>query len=141
MANPFDDISKLKIPTSELEENQQKLEAKRKARIELLPPRHKKGETFIKGPIPMTWVKEMLKLPASASQMSFVLWFLAGMRKTKTIKINLSRMNDFNISKVTAWRSIHYLEKANLISVDRKPGQKLTVTLLDLGSKEPTILS
>jgi hypothetical protein len=89
----------------------------------------------------MTWVKEMLKLPASASQMSFVLWFLAGMRKTKTIKINLSRMNDFNISKVTAWRSIHYLEKANLISVDRKPGQKLTVTLLDLGSKEPTILS
>jgi hypothetical protein len=49
MANPFDDISKLKIPTSELEENQQKLEAKRKARIELLPPRHKKGETFIRG--------------------------------------------------------------------------------------------
>lgn len=139
MANPFDDISKLRIPTLELQENQQKLETKRKAKNELLPLRHKKGETFIKGPIPMTWVKEMLKLPASASQISFILWFIAGMRKTRNIEINLSRMKDFNISKVTAWRSIGYLEKANLVSVERKPGRKLTITLLAPEEKETAI--
>jgi len=130
-SNPFDDISRLKIPTSELKENQQKLETKKQAKKELLPPRHKKGEKFISGLIPLTWVKEMLKLPASASQVSFVVWHLAGMKKLRTIELNLSSLEEFNIPRVTGWRSIGYLEKANLISVVRKPGRKLEITLLD----------
>ncbi len=133
-SNHFDDINKLKLPTSELEENQKKLEARKKAKKELLPPRHKKGEKFISGLIPLSWVKEMLKLPASASQISFVLWFYAGLTKTRIIDINLSSLEEFNIPRVTAWRSIGYLEKAGLISVVHNPGRKLRVTLLDAKS-------
>lgn len=132
--NPFDDISKLKLPTTELSQNLQKLEARKQAKKKLLPPRHKKGENFISGLIPLSWVKEMLKLPASTAQTSFVLWYFAGMTKSREIDINLSRMDEFNIPKVTAWRSIGYLEQAGLISVVREPGRKIKVTLLEVNA-------
>lgn len=133
-SNHFDDISKLKLPVSELEENQKKLEARKKAKKELLPPRHKKGEKFISGLIPLSWVKEMLKLPTSASQLSWILWHLAGMKKARVIDVNLSSLEEFNIPRTTAWRSIGYLEKAGLISVVHNPGRKLRVILLDVTS-------
>ena len=54
------------------------------------PPRHRKGERFIMGPIPWAWIEKASQLPGKALALSMVLWQEAGRRKCRTLKLCLS---------------------------------------------------
>ena len=50
-------------------------------------PRHKTGEKFLKGPIPMSWLVRAGKLPGKAIHVGLSLWFYAGMRKSGQVNL------------------------------------------------------
>lgn len=92
-------------------------------------PRHKPGEKFLKGPIPMDWIHAAGKLPGQALRVALELWFLAGCEKTGSIRITNARLVKLGISCNTARRAIQQLEDAKLIGVERPDGRSLVVTL------------
>jgi len=96
------------------------------------PPRHRQGEAFLKGPIPMAWLALAARLPGRALHMGLVLWYWAGITKQRVVAPSLSRAErEFGVSRTALARGLAALEHADLVSVDRRAGRKPVVTLLD----------
>jgi hypothetical protein len=95
-------------------------------------PRHRLGESFLKGPIPWAWIDRAGRLPGKALAVGLVLWFRAGIRKDRTVRLCQARVDSLGLGEGTTRRGIRELERAGLISVRRSPGRGLEVTLLDL---------
>jgi hypothetical protein len=101
------------------------------AEIPVMLPRHRAGDHFLKGPIPMDWLQAAARSPGRALHVAIVLWYHAGVSKNAKIKVNLSRMGAFGLDRHSASRGLKALEEAGLVTVDRAPGRNATVTLLD----------
>jgi hypothetical protein len=95
------------------------------------PPHHRKGEEFLKGPIPWAWLRRAMPLPGKALSIAMLLWKEAGIRNQRTVKINLSALAGFSLTRATARRGLRALALANLVTVKHRPGQTLEVTLLE----------
>lgn len=95
------------------------------------PPRHQPGEHFLKGPIPWAWLQRAMKMPGKALHVALLVWKEAGIRGDRTIRLNLSAEEKNGISTDTARRGLEALEVGGLVSVTRRPGKALQVTLLD----------
>ncbi|MDY3563490.1 hypothetical protein R5W23_005101 [Gemmata sp. JC673] len=113
MSDPFD-LSKLREP-SESE------------RPRARPPRHRPWEKFLKGPVPWRWIEAAARLPGQALAVGLVAWYEAGCRKCAAVPLNLSRLV---VPRRTAHRGLCALERAGLVSVDRRKGRPPVVTLL-----------
>jgi hypothetical protein len=99
------------------------------------PPRHRPGERFLKGPIPWQWLETTARLPGKALALALHLWQQAGWRRRRTVPVCLSRIG-LGVSRYAARRALQALEVAGLVSVDRRTGHGLAVTLLDVGPEE-----
>lgn len=96
------------------------------------PPRHGRGERFLKGPVPWNWLARAASLPGRALHMGNVLWYWAGITRTRVVAISLSRVaREFGVSRTALARGLAALERAELVSVERHAGRKPTVTLHD----------
>jgi hypothetical protein len=95
------------------------------------PPRHKPGKRFLKGPIPWEWLTQAAKLPGHTLHLATALWFLAGIEKKRTVKITHAILNELGVKRATGYRALEALEKAALVSVERKVGRSPRVTILD----------
>jgi hypothetical protein len=42
---------------------------------------------FIKGPIPLAWMKAVAMLPGKCLHVGLALWYLVGLKKTKTVAL------------------------------------------------------
>jgi hypothetical protein len=62
--------------------------------------------------------------------LALCLWREAGRRRCRTVKLSLTRVG-LGVREATARRALRSLEAAGLVSVLRKPGNGLEVTLLD----------
>src|SRR5262245_31245336 len=96
------------------------------------PPRHRMGETFLKGPIPWEWLVQAGRIPGQALQVALPLWKNAGCVGKRTVSFCLSRARVFDMHPDTARRALRALERAGLIAVHRQPGRGLEVTLCDV---------
>lgn len=94
------------------------------------PPRHKTGEKFLKGPIPLNWLSRASQLQGKSLQVGLSLWFLAGLTNSKTVKLSQSTLCDFGVNRHCKYRALKWLEEARLISVKGENGQSPEVTLL-----------
>ena len=94
------------------------------------PPRHRPGERFLMGPIPLNWLTIAANQPGKALNVGLAIWFWAGVKKTKTIRLSVADLADFGVKYDAAYRGLRWLEQAGLIGVDRRPGRKPVVTLL-----------
>lgn len=101
-------------------------------RLSKKPPRHRKGEGFLKGPIPWPWLRCAMALPGKALAVALLLWREAGIRNQRTVRINLSALAAVSLTRGTARRGLHSLASAKLVTVTHRPGQALEVTLLEL---------
>ena len=100
----------------------------RKPRI----PRHRKGEWFLKGPIPWNWLVKAGQLPGKALHVAQFIWLMVGMKRSAHVGISLSRVSrDFHFSRASAIRGLRSLEKRGLVSVSRGAGRKPIVTVLE----------
>lgn len=91
--------------------------------------RHARPHRFLKGPVPWPWLARAAALPGRALAVSVVLWHYAGMARTRTVALNLSRL-PLAIERSTASRGLSALERVGLVRVQRLPGHKLLVTIL-----------
>ncbi len=94
------------------------------------PPRHAPGEPFLKGPVPWGWLTSAADLPGKALAVSLVVWFRAGCENRRTVAVTLARLTRMGMSESTARRGLRTLERAGLVSVERRPGRAARVTLL-----------
>lgn len=98
------------------------------------PPRHGKGEKFLKGPVPWNWLAEASRSSGQGKglHVANAIWFLVGMADKRTIKLSHSVLREMGVNRNAAYRGLEKLEKTALISVDRRNGQSPIVTVLDL---------
>lgn len=97
-------------------------------------PRHRTGEHFLRGPIPMDWLcaASIATGHGSGFKVAIALWYLSGLsQQAKTVKLSGSVLRQMGIERHAAYRGLAALEMANLVVVERLTGQSPTVTLLD----------
>ena len=94
-------------------------------------PRHELGEEFLKGPIPANWLKRAACLPGQAISLGLAVWFIAGIRKTRTVALSLRKQSEWGLTRFSAYRALKELERAGLVKAERRPGSSIAITLLD----------
>lgn len=89
--------------------------------------RFRKGELFLRGPIPWAWLESAMALPGRALHVGIHVWLMAGITRSSMVSVNLSRMP---VDRSAASRGLAALEAVGLVNVRRRPGRKPVVTLL-----------
>ncbi len=84
---------------------------------------------FLKGPISMDWLGAAGHLPGKALQVGIAVHWLAGMNAGKPFKLTAKALGMMGVSSDAARDGLNRLESANLIEVQRMPGQRPTVAL------------
>jgi hypothetical protein len=100
-------------------------------------PRHKMGDRFLCGPIPLAWIVKATPLPGKSWHVATAIWYLAGLTKSPTVKLTQGVLNQFGIDRFAKYRALAALESAKLIQVSSSNGKNPLVTLLDVGGVEP----
>jgi hypothetical protein len=98
------------------------------------PPRHAKGESFLKGPIPLAWLEAAARLPGRSLHAGLALWYAAGLTGSAVVPLsNLSGVR-FGLDRNAKYRALEWLEGAGLVKVERKLGRAPVVTILQPGA-------
>ena len=99
-------------------------------------PLHHGKEPFLKGPVPLDWLMIASKLPGKSLQIGITLHYLAGLKKTTTVRLPQTTLNQFGVSRHCKYRALQYLEQAKLITLNRTHGKNPTVTILPVSKDE-----
>ena len=94
-------------------------------------PDRKPPKRFIKGPIPLEWIQAAARLPGRSLHVGLVLWYLAGVRRSRQGPISYTVASHFGLSRHAVYRGLAWLEEAGLITVLRKHGRRLGFTLTE----------
>jgi len=95
----------------------------------------KPGEYFVKGPIPLTWIKQAVLAGGASLAVGIGLYFLSGMRGQKAVSATHDLWRKLGLSRYAAQRGLAALEKAGLVMISRKPGTAPRVTLLPVAAQ------
>ena len=95
------------------------------------PPRHKPGSEFLKGPVPLAWLRRAASLPGKVLAVCLALWFKAGATNRREVRLTGKLATRFHVGRKAAARCLKSLEAAGLVSVARHPGRSPVVTILD----------
>ena len=88
------------------------------------------SEPFLKGPIPMAWLKLAAELPGKALHLGIAIWWLYPMSKTRTFRLTRKALDYVGISRDAAYDALRRLEERRLVRVERLPGQRPKVQIL-----------
>ena len=122
------DVDKLKLPGGGIE--------KALSRIPPKLPRHRKGELFVMGPIPLAWIGLASALPGKALAVGVALWFQAGLVKRNEVKLSRKLLERFGVKRDAARRGLGLLEEKGLVSVQRHTGRCPLVQICDPSDEE-----
>jgi hypothetical protein len=116
------DIDKYRIPGKNINPG----ESKKKRE-----PKKKIIGKFIRGPIPLYWMKKALELAPCAIRIGIVLWYISGLRKSETFILSNVMLKDFGLNRHTKYQGLKHLEEAGLIEVERrfKKNPKVTIKM------------
>jgi hypothetical protein len=89
-------------------------------------------EPFLRGPIPLDWLSVAANLPGKTLNVAVALWWRHGMAKGKPFKLTQTALKAMNIERDAERLGLARLEQAGLIKVERKSGQRPTISILDL---------
>jgi DNA-binding transcriptional ArsR family regulator len=91
-------------------------------------------DQFIAGPIGVPWVREAGRLGIKALLVGLLLWYLKGLRKSNTFTVSNLMAKEWGIAPDAKSRALKKLEKAGLISIERRGKRSPQVTLLIPGN-------
>lgn len=94
-------------------------------------PAPERSAGFIKGPLPLGWMQQAAKMPGKTLQVGLTLWYLAGLQKSKTVKLATKPLAAMGVSRDAKYEALERLRSAGLIAVEQQPGSAPTVTLLE----------
>jgi hypothetical protein len=77
-----------------------------------------------------------MQLPGKALAIGLMLWKEAGCERKRTVNFCLAHARADGIPTTTARRAIRELERAGLVTIYRKPGRGLEVTLHDVRAEK-----
>jgi hypothetical protein len=89
-------------------------------------------EPFLRGPVPLEWLGVAAKLPGKTLNVAIALWWRHGMAKGKPFKLTQSALKTLNVERDAERTGLARLEQAGLIQIERKAGQRPTISILDL---------
>src|SRR5947208_12045589 len=85
-----------------------------------LKTRVKKRQPFLKGPIPLAWLRTAMTLPGKALHVALILWYFTGFNKqARPIVLSPTKLSTFGLKRETARRGLMDLEAAGLVTVER----------------------
>ena len=100
-------------------------------RILLDPPRPS-TQRYLKGPVPWPWLQRAMCASGNALSVGIVLWYLAGMEGSLTFGVTIPRIaRETGLAERTCQRAVRALDDEDLIQVDRPPGRKMQVTIIE----------
>ena len=88
-----------------------------------------RGE-FIKGPIDVAWVRQAAQLGVTALLVGLALWHLKGLRSANTFIVSNLMVREWGIQPDAKTRALRKLEKAGLISIERRGKRSPLVSLI-----------
>lgn len=93
-------------------------------------PRHKSGDHFLKGPIPLVWLEAAARLPGKSLHAGIALWYAAGLTNCASVPLSNISGFRFGLDRNAKYRALGWLESAGLVTVERKLGRAPVVTIL-----------
>ncbi len=100
-------------------------------------PRHHVGQLFLKGPIPWDWLAKAAHAPGRALHVALAVWFEAFVKSARTVQLSRARLDDLGLDRHTTRRGLACLERLGLVSLERRPGCRPQITVLDLSASKP----
>ena len=97
-----------------------------------------KKEPFLRGPIPLEWLRVVASLPGKTINVALALWWRHGMAQRKSFKLSRLALMTLNVERDAERKGVARLEQAGLIHVERMPGQRPIISLLDLARPAPS---
>jgi hypothetical protein len=94
----------------------------------LVTPR--KGEHFLKGPVPLRWLEAAARLPGKSLHTGVALWYVAGLTRSPSVPLSNIAGDRFGLDRNAKYRALAWLEGAGLVRVERKLGRAPVVTIL-----------
>ena len=89
-----------------------------------------KGEMFLKGPIPLCWLNRACALGYAALAVGLDCWLLAGLNRSRSFRLNLSRLKVApEMARSSARRGLRQLQDAGLVTTARPAGQRVIVAI------------
>jgi hypothetical protein len=82
--------------------------------------------------IPLSWAEQASHLPGKALHVGIIIWYLAGVSKSDTVRLTRRWLRRFGIHHETGRRALVTLEQADLIAVKRMGKKSPWVTLLKI---------
>ena len=95
------------------------------------PPRPRKGEKFVLGPIPWNWLTAAGRLPGKTAHVALALWFAAGVSRSRTFPVPMRRLQEIGVTRQAAYRCLQAMEDAGLVALERGSGRRAVVTILE----------
>jgi len=89
----------------------------------------KKGGHFLKGPVPLPWLRIAANLPGKALHIGIALWYWSGIKKSETFILPANAIRDLGVSRQTCYTQLKAMEKAGLLSIKPRKGKKPGITL------------
>ncbi len=98
--------------------------------------RKRRADRFLKGPIPLNWIREHVQCPAD--RLLLVIRAHADMQRTGEVKLTADMLHDAGITdRKAAYRAIKRLEASGSLSVSRKPGRRPVIRLWVAVKRDP----
>jgi hypothetical protein len=84
---------------------------------------------FLKGPIPLWWLRQAAKLRGKALAVGTALWFRSGCQDSLTISGSHALWEKLGIGRRSVYAGLKALESAGLVDVQRHPGRNPLITI------------
>ena len=93
------------------------------------PSKHRPRK-FLKGPVPLGWLRAAGVLPGKALHVGLELWYQSGLCQSRMINFSYKSAQQFGVKRHAAYRALDVLGGAGLITVCRASGRCPIVRLL-----------
>ena len=101
--------------------------SRRKTRTSLDLP--DKGDRFIRGPIPMDWLRAASRCGYRAEAVAVLLWYAAAWQKSNPAKLTPAVLSELHVHPRTARRVLVKFRDAGLVDVEFHRGRSPLVTI------------
>jgi DNA-binding transcriptional ArsR family regulator len=92
---------------------------------------------FIAGPVYVAWLRRARTLGVTALWVGLGLWFLRGLQRKDSFLVSNLAMQAWEVGPDAKSRALRALERAGLITVERRGRRSPSVTILPAGGQEP----
>lgn len=103
--------------------------AKSKVKVNRDLPRNEPGAGFIKGPIPLDWIKVASRCGQRAEAVALLVWYAAGVQRANPCKLTPKVLAELHVHPRTARRILERFVDAGLAAVEFHRGRSPLVTI------------